>query len=934
MCNSSSLPPRSSVAAGQGGTVPAVMAQHDGQSPPLASSGGQLDSGPGSFALLPVDIVSDRAVACLSVLLTYKKYKLLVPRLRQAKEDHKAQYARDTAFLQRLSQSVPERADGRGNLQGQGRGISMHVWSAICDGKVVHLNVQAQHHQSLDAAACQILQERFKICAAIAPFEAGGLLIPSGESPEFLSKICAGLEEELEMGWLVQPHSQALVTALTNRHQLYEGFPEAPYVKNIAERFLEDADHLGRMVSGLRAAYNVVTEHKSEYRAAAESLVLRSKRQMSAFMPFWAEPCMGLSASVLQCYSRKSNPVMHEEIAWEVSQTQTHEGEQHHERMLRDYYLALHRDRLLTISGVKGLYIWWRNKWAADDCSILKHDLFEVISKKYIALNKEAQDEFDIRLRGYNARTGGERKHGRSDSGEEGDELEPKPTKPRMLKHSQAANNKLVQLVVAQLRACELDVDPFDQNPDLFNFANGVYHIRKLKFCARQQYDFCRMTSGRDWQHPAPEALLKVAALIKQVFPDPEIRRGYESILKSGFTGRRPENFVIANGGGRNGKGMLNELAVYCAREYAITAHLDLITKPMKSGANPEAAELHRKRMVIFSEPEDGLNEPLRLSNIKQLTGGNKINARLCYSNNTTTELHATIIMECNKQPAITGEKGEAAMERVRLFLFGTTFTDDPAKMLRDPVLYQPVDPTLKENKFQEAHRCAFFLYLMQHGGPEVYFPEETKALGKKYLEENDEFAMWFSDRYELDKREPTRHHISIKELHKEFQLSQMWDSMTKSEKNQMGVGRFDKTVQTNVMLKPFYVDRGFSVWDPNKNKMSQKFSPGVIHHKLKREEDADIDPDEQAGSGDMAQSTPAGPFGLFTRLITRPNPSSASRPLPMGPPAQLGAGAPQGQQRTEPVPSCTMVGPIGGNPNPTSGSSRDWTRLFPGSEE
>ena len=934
--DSSRLPP-SSVAAG---TTPGMADQRPPSPAPLAK--GEL-GGMGSFALMPSDIISDRAVACLHGHLRYKQYKARVQPLEaQTREDCKAQYARDRAFLEHLSKTVQERADGRHNLQEQGQGVSMHVWGAICDGKAVHLNTQAPHDQALDAHACEILQLRFHIRAAIAPFEAGGLLIPSGEAPELLRKMCAGLEEALEMRWLVQPHSQALITELTNCHELYTDFPEAPYIANIAQGFLEDRHHLGRMVSGLRAASDKTTEHRSGYRAAAESLVLRSNRPLSEFASLWLEPCMGLSGSVLQHYSRNSDPVRHEEIAW--TQSQEPGMKQHFDRSCRDYYLALYGDCLLAVSGCKLIFVWENQKWKADDGQIMKYQLFEVVSKKFLALNTHALAEHEEKLKEWNLRNPS-RKRGRSNS-QGGDRAEPKPADgepadlkpvpPQMLKHGSTENNRLATLVLEQLRANALDIDPFDQNPDLFNFTNGVYNTRAGGFFEREQYHFCRMTSGRPWEHPSPESMLKVDALVKQVFPREDIRLGYVSVLKSGLTGTRPENFTIANGEGRNGKGMLNELALYCAGEYGVVAHLELITKPIKSGANPEAAELHRKRLALFTEPEDGLNEPLRLSNIKKLTGDGTLNARLCYSNNTITELNATIIMECNKQPTMAGDKGEAAQARVRLFPFETTFTADIEKLL-DPLKYQPIDPTLKEKAFKEAHRCAFFLYLMMHGGVAASFPEETKALGKKYLEDNDEFAMWFSDIYELDKRAPVCHFISIKQLYDQFKLSQMWESMTPSAKNQMLFGKFSTLVQTNVVLKQFYVERNFSVFDTGKDKMVQKGTAGVIHHRPRRYEDADV------------ADTTDGPFGRFTRLV-RPAPSSVSQPLPLplGPPGvnppgplrelaiatgtgprvtpapgQLGAS--QGQPRTEPAPSCTRVIPTEGD----IARGPDWSCLF-----
>eukprot|EP00966_Prymnesium_polylepis_P107189 2482199-Prymnesium_polylepis.1 len=171
------------------------------------------------------------------------------------------------------------------------------------------------------------------------------------------------------------------------------------------------------------------------------------------------------------------------------------------------------------------------------------------------------------------------------------------------------------------------------------------------------------MNSGRPWIEPTEQQRKKMAELFESILPRDEIRRGYVSVLKSGYSGIRPEYFVMANGEGRNGKGWMDELQTYTVGHYGVKAHLALLTQPMKSGPNPEAANLHRKRWIIWSEPEDGFKEPLRLSNIKSFTGDDTLTARECHSNNTEKELNGTTIMECNKPPPIRGAKGPAALE-------------------------------------------------------------------------------------------------------------------------------------------------------------------------------------------------------------------------------------------------------------------------------
>ena len=376
--------------------------------------------------------------------------------------------------------------------------------------------------------------------------------------------------------------------------------------------------------------------------------------------------------------------------------------------------------------------------------------------------------------------------------------------------HDNKKNTQLRQLVVDKLRAYSLPMDPFDRNHNLFCFTNATFDLREGVFVPQSKFNLCMMNCGRPWIEPTEAQNNKVSALFDSILPKQEMREGYTSVLKSGLSGTRPENFVLANGGGRNGKGVLNELMSYTAGSYASEGHLALLTQPIKDGPNPEAANLHRKRWLVFSEPEDGFNESLRLSCIKKLTGGDTLSARACHSNKTEVELHATIIMECNKQPPVTGEKGEAALERVRVFPFEMTFTDDEDKLQAAPEKFKPKDESLKTPQFKEEHRCAFFRYIVEHGGDAPRFPAETKALGAKYLSENDELSIWVADRFEKTeavKPVPVAHFISIKDLYESYVMSDCYQLMTKAEKRRVTQTSFQEVVQKNLVLKSHFVE-------------------------------------------------------------------------------------------------------------------------------
>ena len=137
---------------------------------------------------------------------------------------------------------------------------------------------------------------------------------------------------------------------------------------------------------------------------------------------------------------------------------------------------------------------------------------------------------------------------------------------------------------------------------------------------------------------------------------------------------------------------------------YAQAGHLSLLTKPTKAGPNTEVRELNKKRMVVFSEPEEEAIEALRLSAIKVLTGNETLNGRGLYEGDSITRMFGTIILECNQLPAILGDKGESARERIAILDFPFTFTDKQDKIDANPATYRPLDKTLKHAGFKEKH--------------------------------------------------------------------------------------------------------------------------------------------------------------------------------------------------------------------------------------
>ena len=691
-----------------------------------------------------------------------------------------------------------------------------------------------------------------------------------GDHYEREDDLCEGLRARLkekhniEMPWSFKRHSSAI--KIPDNFQVYE-IPQRMYIQNIGDGFLRDEDDFSRIVSAIRGEYEGSTDdERGAFRAAAESLMVRSKRPLNEFHTYWNKQVLALDIQALKFYSRESDEGKH---IFSVKTEMDMIGKtEFSETQLRDYFIGVFGDSLLTIKGDKNVYIWWRQKWQYDDGAILGHVLIQMIQKLYLSTLTYYKDTLEKAVTREDWLAVGENK-GRAVPAElQGADRTVcadaiRNLSKTMKRYGNGANTHVRKLVVEQLRSFALPFDPFDQKHALFCFTNAVFNVSRGKFVKVSKYDYCLMTCGKPWFPPRPEERAKVAILFESTLPDAENRRGYVSVLKSGMSGTRPENFTLANGNGRNGKGMLNENAFYCAGDYAGEMHLALLTKPIKDGPNPEAAGLHRKRLCIASEPEDGLNEPLRLSNIKKLTGCPELNARMCHSNATKTELCATIIMECNKQPAITGEKGEAALDRIRVFPFDQTFTSDASKLMAEPDRYKSIDLSLKTPEFKEKHRCAFFEYVMRNGGDQAWFPEKTKALGAKYLEENDDFARWFTDVYERDEQQPILHFLSIKDVLKEYKGSEDYTLMSKAEKRGIKETSFVTDIQKNLLLKKdFAAPMKVSVMVERHGQLKRNTRAGLIHWKRRQPDDESVD--DFGESCDLPTSTwdPSSQFG------------------------------------------------------------------------
>lgn len=317
----------------------------------------------------------------------------------------------------------------------------------------------------------------------------------------------------------------------------------------------------------------------------------------------------------------------------------------------------------------------------------------------------------------------------------------------------------------------------FDNKPFLLGFENGVMNLELMEFRPYNFEDKVSFSCGYDFIPYNPIikvfenddkpfvrnkkveqdeiASNRVESFFKEIQPDESIRKCVLILLSTGLIGIAIELFTIFNGGGRNGKGVLNTLMKDATGDYSVKMSASVLTELKRnSGAsNPEIAKLNKMRFVYWNEPAKGV--PLQNSICKELTGGGTIQARGNYSNKTTVKLHNTTFGECNSKPNWAEKPENADIERVIDILFGSLFSNDEEEI--DNVSVFKSDNDLKPLFEKEEYKVALINILITNLkevmdaklNVKAFIPESVKIRSLEYLNKSNDINNLFLEVFE-----------------------------------------------------------------------------------------------------------------------------------------------------------------------------------------
>jgi len=472
------------------------------------------------------------------------------------------------------------------------------------------------------------------------------------------------------------------------------------------------------------------------------------------------------------------------------------------EYRLAELFYKICPNNIIYIKEENNFYTWFNNKWNAEVKTIgsfsrllIKSQLTKIFCDyniKICSIRKHQPEELETEEKDKNARI----------LQKVGDIL-------ALIEKTPWLNNiwtELQSFIITNNKDIK-----FDDNPNVIAFNNKKYDFIKKEFSKIVHGDYITMYTNYDWVEPEEDQMKIIDKLFEEIFPNEERRECYLSVLYSCCIGGVKDKFIIANGDGGNGKGVLNELTYDMLGDYSYEGNTNVLTEKIKNGANPELAQINKKRMVVYKEFND--DDKLRLDVLKKLVDNEFINARGLYSSKTETKLEATNIMEVNKRIKFSGKiAGDSEARRLVDVLFESTFTDKP-EILNDTTrshVYEK-DKRFKSKEFKQKHMCALFKYIIEKAKNEIYVPPIVQSRTNEYIDKNDDLLNWFNDNYELTTEETDI--VKIKEVFDLYKEGDEYQALYKKERPNLS--RFTEDIKSNKHLRSKYKEK----INDNKNK-------------------------------------------------------------------------------------------------------------------
>lgn len=368
-----------------------------------------------------------------------------------------------------------------------------------------------------------------------------------------------------------------------------------------------------------------------------------------------------------------------------------------------EYFEQYYKGKIKYCYQMDKWLIWDGKKWVIDSADKITVKAGECVRSMYDFLSKISDD--DVRKKLFN----------------------------HAMKSEDA--RKLSAMIRLAKGRMTVSVDELDQDQWLINSPTGIIDLR----------------TGALLPHDPEKNMTKMITANYDSFAEcpvfekfiHDIFNGNENLVKfmQRFLGycltgdTREQQFVIAHGDGRNGKGTLLNLISEILADYGKTTPTEVLYSKKFDKASNDVARLAGARFVVASEGEKGkkFDEPL----IKKMTGQDMLAARYLYKETFEFMPQFKLILMTNDKP-VASEDDAALWERIQLVPFNQKFLGEKAnKNLK----YQLREPNELSGILQWL--IAGCLEWQRIG---LQPPQEVILATQEYRSENDKLQDWIDD--------------------------------------------------------------------------------------------------------------------------------------------------------------------------------------------
>lgn len=286
-------------------------------------------------------------------------------------------------------------------------------------------------------------------------------------------------------------------------------------------------------------------------------------------------------------------------------------------------------------------------------------------------------------------------------------------------------------------------LEKLDSNIYLIGFENGIYDLKNKNFRNGTPDDYISFSTNIDYieYDETSEKVQQVYNIFKEFQPKNELFHYLLSSLASYLDGQiADEKFIIWTGTGANGKSKTVEFFEDTFGDYCTKLPISLLTKTRgaSNAASPDVAKTPGKRFAVMQEPEE--HDKINVGLMKELSGGDKIEARGLYKEPFIFRPQFKMLLTCNELPNIPSSDG-GTWRRLRVLPFNSKFVDNPDpdpeknEFKKDPYFIEKVQCLKSEFMSILIH---YYKDYSQNGLKE---PPEVKKFTKEYEKKSDIYS-------------------------------------------------------------------------------------------------------------------------------------------------------------------------------------------------